>query len=61
MMNEPSAMKEIHNIREKIHEKIKNMTEKEVTHFYANATREVEEMYGVKFRRPNKVSTHNMI
>jgi hypothetical protein len=52
-MNEPRAMKEIHDIREKIHERTKKMTENEVTEYYANATREVEEMYALKFRRPD--------
>ena len=56
MMNEPAAMKEIHDIREKIHKKTKNMTEKEVTEFYTNAVHEVEKMYGIKFHRPNNES-----
>ena len=51
MMNEPRAMQEIHDIRKKIHEKTKKMTEKEVTEYYANAAHEVEEMYAVRFRR----------
>jgi len=55
MMSEPRAMKEIHNIREKIHEKTKNMTEKEITNFYASSVQEVEKMYGVKFRRPKNM------
>jgi len=37
------------------------MTEKEVTHFYANATREVEEMYGIKFRRPNEIIARKVV
>ena len=55
MMNEPAAMKEIHDIRENIYEKTKKMTEKEVSGFYTNAVREVEEMYGIKFNRPHEV------
>jgi hypothetical protein len=55
MMNEPRAMKEIHDIREKIHERTKKMSEKEVAEYYANATHEVEEMYVVRFRRPEAV------
>jgi len=54
MTNEPRAMKEIHDIREKIHERTKEMSEKEVTEYYANATHEIEEMYAVRFRRPDK-------
>ena len=51
MTNEPRAMKEIHDIREKIHERTKKMSEKEITEYYTNATHEVEEMYAVRFRR----------
>lgn len=54
MTNEPRAMKEIHEIREKIHERTKKMSENEVTEYYANATHEVEEMYAVKFRRSER-------
>jgi predicted transcriptional regulator len=56
MMNEPRAMKEIHDIREKIHESTKNMSEKEVTEYYANAAHEIEETYAVRFRRPETVA-----
>jgi len=61
MMNEPKAMKEVHTIRERIQEKIKNMTENEVSDFYVNATREVEEMYGIKFRRPDKALIRKVV
>jgi hypothetical protein len=30
------------------------MSEKEVTEYYANAVCEVEEMYAIRFRRPDK-------
>ena len=56
MTNEPRAMKEIHDIRDKIHERTKKMSEKEITDYYANAAHEIEEMYAVKFRRPDKGS-----
>ena len=56
MMNEPRAMREIHDIREKIYEKTKNMTEKELTNFYTDAAHQVEEMYNIKFHRPNDFS-----
>jgi len=59
MTNEPIAMKEIHDIREKIHEKTKNMTEREVSDFYANAVRETEEIYGIKFRRPGTIPVYD--
>jgi len=52
MTNEPRAMREIHDIREKIHERTKKMSEKEVTAYFTNAAHEVEEMYAVRFRRP---------
>jgi hypothetical protein len=60
MMNEPRAMNEIHDIREKIHERTKKMTEKEVAEYYASAVCEVEEMYAVKFRRPDNASAIKM-
>ena len=52
MRIEPGAMKEIHGIRDEIYEKIKNMPERDVSDFYANAARDVEKMYGVEFLRP---------
>ncbi|MDR2922919.1 MAG: hypothetical protein LBU85_06225 [Treponema sp.] len=54
MTNEPGAMKEIHDIREKIHESTKNMSEKEITEYYTNAAQEVEETYAIRFRRLDK-------
>jgi len=56
MTNEPRAMKEIHEIREDIYKRTKEMSEKEVTAYFANAVHEVEEMYDVKFRRPYEVT-----
>jgi hypothetical protein len=53
-------MKEIHDIREKIYERTKKMSEKEVAEYYANAAHEVEEMYAVRFRRPDKRQPERM-
>ena len=61
MTNEQRAVREIHDIRLKLHDKTKDMTEKEVSDYYAKATREVEEMYGIKFRRPDDVSARKVM
>ena len=44
-------MDEIHDIRQRIQEEIKDMTPEERAAYFANATREVEKMYGITFRR----------
>ena len=49
---EARIMDEIHEIRQRIQEEIKDMTSEEVSAYFANATREVEKMYGITFRRP---------
>ncbi|MDR1322460.1 MAG: hypothetical protein LBK56_13745 [Gracilibacteraceae bacterium] len=48
---EPKAMKEIHDIRLQIQEETKNMTVDEIAAYYADAVRNAEKVYGVKFRR----------
>ncbi len=50
--NEPRAMKEIHDIRLKIYEETKDMTDEQRAERTRNAVREVEEQYGITFRRP---------
>ncbi len=42
MSNEPKAMREIHEIREKIYEEIKHMTPKEKTDFFNREAAEAE-------------------
>lgn len=52
MANEPRAMREIHEIREKLYEEMKNMTPGEYT---ARVNREAEELakqYGLKMLTP---------
>ncbi|GHS86013.1 hypothetical protein AGMMS49957_03320 [Synergistales bacterium] len=53
-MTEPRAMKEIHDIRLKIYEESKNLTEGQRVECTHKAVSEIEEKYGIKFRRPER-------
>jgi len=48
MMNEPKAMKEIHEIREKIYEKTKNMTPSEYNAWVHKRSQALLDRYGIK-------------
>lgn len=41
-MSEPEPMKQVHEIRHKLHEKTKNMSDKEFLEFYRNESEQFE-------------------
>ena len=48
-MSEPESMKQVHEIRHKLHEKTKNMSDDEFLEFYHNQSKEFEkEMKDIK-------------
>lgn len=51
MISEPRAMKEIHDIREKIYEEIKHLSTDELAEQLNRKGREVAEKYGLKIRQ----------
>jgi hypothetical protein len=54
MRNEPSALKEIHDIRERIYEETKNMTSEErATHAHREAQTLIRQ-YNLKIRCENR-------
>jgi hypothetical protein len=53
MMNEPRAMREIHEIREKIYEETKHMTPEEQTELTRREAQYLIGKYGLKVRRPD--------
>jgi hypothetical protein len=50
--NEPRAMREIHDIRLQIYEETKGLTDEQCAERTGNAVKEMEELYGIKFKRP---------
>ena len=61
MSNEPRAMQEVHEIRLKIQEETKSLTEEERINRVNNSVREVENRLGIKFLRPSDVSARKAI
>jgi len=57
---EHRVMKEIHEIRLKIQEEIKDMTPEERAAYFANAVHEAEKLCGVTFRRPEGYPAHKV-
>jgi hypothetical protein len=55
MMNEPKAMKEIHDIRIEIYEETKNMTPGQRAERAREAARAFEKKHGIKLHRPQDV------
>ena len=51
-MNEPRAMREIHEIREQIYKETKNMTQKERAALTHSEAQEMIDKYGLKLKRP---------
>jgi hypothetical protein len=52
MKNEPEAMREIHEIRLQIYEETKGLTPQERANRANKAAAELEQRYGIRFRRP---------
>ena len=61
MMNEPRAVREVHEIRIKLREQTRNMTPEEEIAFYNNAVLESEKRRGRKFKRPDEVRERKAI
>lgn len=51
MYKEPEAMREIHEIREKMQEEMKGMTTKERVEYIHRAAEEAKKKYGLKFKK----------
>ncbi|MBU4305602.1 MAG: hypothetical protein KJ893_08320 [Candidatus Omnitrophica bacterium] len=51
MYKEPKAMKEIHEIREKMYEEMKGMTSKEQIEYIHKAAENAKKKYGLKLRK----------
>ena len=54
-INEPKAMQEIHEIREKIWEEIKGMSQQEIMAYYKSKAAEHEKRSGIKLKKLQKV------
>ncbi len=54
MIDEPKAMQEIHEIRQKLYEKTKGMTTQEFIAYMHQAAEEAAQKYGLKLRRLSK-------
>ena len=55
MMNESKALKEIHEIREKIYEETRNMTPAERAAHAHNEAKKLIEKYKLKIKYENKI------
>jgi hypothetical protein len=54
MRNEPKALKEIHDIREKIYEETKNMTPEERAKYAHSEAQKLMKLYNLKIKYENK-------
>jgi hypothetical protein len=61
MMNEPRAMREIHEIREKIYEDTKHMTSEERTELTRREAQALIDKYGLKVNRPEPSLRRNIV
>jgi len=52
MSNEPRVMKEIHEIRQNIYEKIKGLTPEDQVSYFNESTKDTIEKYGIKVGTP---------
>jgi hypothetical protein len=53
-MNESAAMREIHEIRERIYEETKDMTQAERAALTRREAQEMIDKYGLKVKRPER-------
>lgn len=51
MYQESESMKELHKIREQMHEETKHMTDKEFIEYVHKASEEAKRKYGLKFKK----------
>lgn len=61
MTNEPRAMKEIHDIREKIYEDTKHMTPEEQTEFTRKEAQALIKKFGLKINRPDAMIAYKVV
>ncbi|MHC4444149.1 MAG: hypothetical protein ACYTF1_17135 [Planctomycetota bacterium] len=55
MYKEPRAMKEIHEIQEKLYEEEKNLSTSELIAKIHQEAEEAKKKYGLKFKKPQRV------
>ena len=61
MMNEPRAMREIHEIRERIYEETKHMTPEEQTELTRREAQTLIDRHGLKVKRPDPPAYRKII
>ena len=61
MANEPRAMREIHEIREKIYEDTKHMTPEEQTEFTRREAQALIDKFGLKIKHPDSPPTYKVV
>ena len=61
MTNKSSTMKEVMDIRLAVYEEIKNLSPEEQVAYFNDASRRVEQEYGIRFRRPGDTVTPKAI
>ena len=61
MMNESTTMKEVMDIRLAVYEEIKDLSPEEQITYFNDASRIMEQEYGIRFRRPGDVVVHKAI
>ena len=52
MMNESTTMKEVMDIRMAIYDEIKDLSPEKQIAYFNDASRQMEQEYGIRFRRP---------
>jgi hypothetical protein len=60
-MNEPRAMREIHEIRDRIYEETKGMTQAERAALTRREAQEMIDKYGLKVKRPERKSEARIV
>ena len=61
MINEPRALKEIHDIRLRIYEETKDLTPQQRAELTSQAVRDFEKESGITFRRLETTSTQRRV
>ena len=57
MIKESTTMKEVMSIRLAVYEEIKNLSQEEQIAYFNDASRRMEQEYGIRFRRPDDAAT----
>ena len=61
MMNESTTMNEVMGIRLAVYEEIKSLSPKEQIAYFNDASRQMEQEYDIRFRRPGDAVTRKAI